>query len=234
MTNNGVNRNLQYWFGISVLILVIISAFSYSTITNLLESRKLVDRSNLIILKLEKATSLMKDAERGQRGFLLTKDEEFLQPYEGAYQRAMGLVNQVQQLAVDNLYEEHYILVVKNSLARRATEGTALAPAFEGVEGSAAVVWGAEDIVSLAKEITRLAGDKQFEKLTPKGGVMDGSRLSAGDVKAVSKWPSRMEQLSILSGQILSPGAKLSSQLLGPGAKLGSQIKKKSEGEEAS
>ncbi|WP_426671301.1 ATP-binding protein [Mucilaginibacter sp. McL0603] len=116
MTNNGVNRNLQYWFGISVLILVIISAFSYSTITNLLESRKLVDRSNLIILKLEKATSLMKDAERGQRGFLLTKDEDFLQPYEGAYQKAMGLVNQVQQLAVDNLYEEHYILVVKNSL----------------------------------------------------------------------------------------------------------------------
>ena len=116
MINSGVNRNLQYWFGISVLILVIISAFSYSTITNLLESRKLVDRSNLIILKLEKATSLMKDAERGQRGFLLTKDEEFLQPYEGAYQKAMGLVNQVQRLAVDNLYEEHYILVVKNSL----------------------------------------------------------------------------------------------------------------------
>ena len=45
------------------------------------------------------------------------------------------------------------LLVVKNSLARRATEGTVLAPAFEGVEGSAAVVWGAEDIVSLAKEI---------------------------------------------------------------------------------
>ena len=52
-------------------------------------------------------------------------------------------------------------------------------------------------------------------------------------MKAVSKWPSRQEQLSILFGQILSPGAKLSSQLLGAGAKLASQIKKKSEGEEA-
>jgi CHASE3 domain sensor protein len=65
MINSGVNRNLQYWFGISVLILVIISAFSYSTINNLLESRKLVDHSNLIILKLERAVSIMKDAERG-------------------------------------------------------------------------------------------------------------------------------------------------------------------------
>lgn len=125
------------------------------------------------------------------------------------------------------------LLMVKKSLARRATEGTALAPAFEGIEGSAAVVWGADDIVSLAKEITRIAQDKQFEKLTPKGGVMGGSKLSAEDIAKVSKWPSRAEQLSLLVGQILSPGAKLSAQLLGPGAKLGSQIKKKSEGEEA-
>jgi len=126
------------------------------------------------------------------------------------------------------------LLVVKNSLARRATEGTTLAPAFEGVEGSAAVVWGGEDIVSLAKEITKLTEDKQFDKLSAKGGVMDGSRLSAAQVKEVSKWPSRAEQLSILVSQILSPGATLSAQLLSPGAKLASQVKKKSEGEEAS
>jgi large subunit ribosomal protein L10 len=125
------------------------------------------------------------------------------------------------------------LLVVKNSLALRATEGTVLAPAFEGVEGSAAVVWGAEDIVSLAKELTKLFEDKQFETLVPKGGVMGGSKLAATDIKKVSKWPSRAEQLSILVGQILSPGATLSAQLLGPGAKLGSQIKKKSEGDEA-
>ena len=121
------------------------------------------------------------------------------------------------------------LLVVKNSLARRATEGTVLAPAFEGVEGSAAVVWGGEDIVSLAKVVSKLLDDKQFEPIAPKGGVMGGSKLSADDVKKVSKWPSRAEQLSILVGQILSPGATLSAQLLGPGAKLASQIKKKSE-----
>lgn len=123
------------------------------------------------------------------------------------------------------------LMVVKNSLARRAAEGTALAPAFEGGQGSAAVVWGAEDIVSLAKEVTRIAEDKKFAKFIPKGGVMDGARLSADQVKAVSKWPSRAEQLSLLVGQILSPGATLSAQLLGPGAKLASQVKKKGEEE---
>jgi large subunit ribosomal protein L10 len=124
------------------------------------------------------------------------------------------------------------MLMVKSSLARRATEGTALAPAFEGAEGSATVVWGSEDVVSLAKEITKYAEDKAFAPFAPKGGVMSGSRLSADDVKKVSKWPSRAEQLSLLVGQILSPGATLAAQLLSPGAKLASQVKKKSEEEE--
>ena len=58
---------------------------------------------------------------------------------------------------------------MKNSLARRATEGTVLAPAFEGVEGSAAVVWGAEDIVSLAKVVSKVLDDKQFEQFVAQG-----------------------------------------------------------------
>jgi large subunit ribosomal protein L10 len=48
------------------------------------------------------------------------------------------------------------LLVVKNSLARRATEGTPLARAFDESEGSLAVVWGAEDFVSLTKELVAL------------------------------------------------------------------------------
>jgi large subunit ribosomal protein L10 len=122
-----------------------------------------------------------------------------------------------------------HLLVVKNSLARRATEGTALAPAFETAEGTLALVWGGEDIVSLAKEVVKITEEKGYEKVTTKGGVLDGQRLNGAEVKAVSRWPSRQEQLSILVGQILNPGATLSAQLLSCGSKLASQIKKKSE-----
>lgn len=121
------------------------------------------------------------------------------------------------------------LMVVKNSLARRATAGTRLAPAFDSGEGTLAIVWGGEDVISLAKEIVKLSQLKDFEPFKPKGGAMEGQPLTADQVKAISKWPSRQEQLSILSGQILNPGATLSAQLLGAGAKLASQIKKKSE-----
>ena len=121
------------------------------------------------------------------------------------------------------------LLVVKNSLARRATEGTTLAPAFEATTGTLALIWGGEDIISLAKEVIAISGKKEYEPFTPKGGAMDGQSLSAAQVRDVSKWPSRQEQLSLLVGQILNPGATLSAQLLGPARKLASQVKKKAD-----
>jgi ribosomal protein L10 len=122
-----------------------------------------------------------------------------------------------------------HLMVVKNSLARRATEGTPLSAAFENVEGPVAIVWGSDDVVSLSKEIVRLSGEKKYEGFLPRGGVMDGASLTPEEVVQVSKWPSREEQLSILVGQILSPGATLAAQLIGPGGALASQIKQQAE-----
>jgi len=121
------------------------------------------------------------------------------------------------------------LLVVKNSMAARATTGTPLGPLFKGLGGPVALCWGGEDIVSLAKEITRLAQDEQYAPLETRGGVMDGDKLTPQQVAEVSTWPNRQEQLSLLVGQILGPGATLAAQLNGPGAALASQIKQKSE-----
>ncbi len=123
------------------------------------------------------------------------------------------------------------LMVIKNSLARRAAGGTCLSPAFEGAKGTQAVVWGAEDVVSLAKEVISIAEADEFEKFAPTGGVLDGAKLSPADVKAVSKWPSRTEMLSTISGQLLGPAMTLSAQLLGPAKMLASQVKQKSEEE---
>ena len=125
-----------------------------------------------------------------------------------------------------------HVMVVKNSLARRAVADTPLAPMFEDVSGSTAICWGADDIVSLAKEVTRLVGSKTFDPLVPRGGVMDGAKLTADQVSEVSKWPSREEQLSLLVGQILGPGSRIAGQLNGPGGSLVSQLKEKAKGEE--
>jgi ribosomal protein L10 len=123
------------------------------------------------------------------------------------------------------------MVVVKNSLARRASEGSNVAPAFEGAKGTLAVVWGEMDAPALAKEIVRLQAMKEYAPFEAKGGVVDGTQLAADQVAAVSKWPTRLEQLSLLMGQILSPGAMLASQLTSAGGALASQIKQHGERE---
>ena len=122
-----------------------------------------------------------------------------------------------------------HLQLIKNSLARRATEGTPLAPAFSSTEGMLAIAWGGEDVVDLAKELDRLTGVKGFEGFECRGGALDGSRLESADVKKVAKWPTRSEQLSLLSGQILSIGGRLSGQILAAGGTLAGQIASRAE-----
>ena len=124
------------------------------------------------------------------------------------------------------------LMVIKNSLARRATEGTDLAAAFEKMSGAYALCWGASDVVALAKELVKLSKDKSYKGFEIKGAVMDGEALTATQAVAVSKWPTREEQISLLLGQIVGVGSRLSGQLLVMGGALVSQIAKLGEEEE--
>jgi large subunit ribosomal protein L10 len=117
-----------------------------------------------------------------------------------------------------------HLQLVKNSLARRATADTPLSPAFQETQGMLAIAWGGEDVVDLAKELDRLSGVKDFEGFECRGGALDGGRLGPDEIKQVAKWPSRLEQLSILSGQISGLASTLSGQVLAAGGNLAGQI----------
>ena len=117
-----------------------------------------------------------------------------------------------------------HLQLVKNSLARRATLDTPLAPAFDNPAGMLAIAWGGEDVVDLAKELDRLTGLKEYEGFECRGGALDGQQLKPGGIKEVAKWPSRAEQLSILSGQISGLASTLAAQVLSAGGTLAGQL----------
>jgi signal transduction histidine kinase/CHASE3 domain sensor protein len=72
---------LKIIFTVSVAVIFFIGAITYKHITVLKESSKWVEQSQKINMELELLISYLKDAETGQRGYLLTKDEDFLKPY---------------------------------------------------------------------------------------------------------------------------------------------------------
>jgi len=95
-------KNIRFTFGISLVILLISSAASYISINNLLDSERWVDHTFQVKERLDFVISRMKDAETGQRGYLLTNDKDFLQPYTGSEQEVSAAVDQAETLTSDN------------------------------------------------------------------------------------------------------------------------------------
>ena len=114
-----LSRNLQIGFGVSLLILILTSVASYVSIESLLKSSDLVDQSNQVIQKLEYTLTVMKDAETGQRGYLLTGYDEFLEPFRGSYQKALQASDDFQKLTKDNPQQQWMAVTIKRIISHR-------------------------------------------------------------------------------------------------------------------
>jgi len=108
-TNTSVTRQLQLVFSISIIILLISSYASFYSNKQLIDTSKLVNHTNEIIIHSENMMSLVKDAETGQRGFLLTDDAAFLQSYNGALSKVTKEVDYIKSLTRDNPLQQQNI-----------------------------------------------------------------------------------------------------------------------------
>ncbi len=100
------NTAAKIIFATSAVILLSISYILYQQIKNLLHSQEQLNVTNLVKLKLEGTLSTLKDAENAQRGFLLTNDSLFLQPYYGAYERSQSLLSQLRNLTEGDVEQQ--------------------------------------------------------------------------------------------------------------------------------
>jgi large subunit ribosomal protein L10 len=85
--------------------------------------------------------------------------------------------------------------VVKNTLARRAAEGTPFAQAAEHFKGVTAVALGQGDAVTLSKAVSKFAKDNP-EVFTFKAGVVEGKVVALRDVEAIASLPPKEELIS--------------------------------------
>lgn len=75
------SNSLRVIFIIAIFILLFLSSIAYKHNRDLNESSKLVIHTYEINVELEKLISAIKDAETGQRGYIITSNPKFLTPY---------------------------------------------------------------------------------------------------------------------------------------------------------
>jgi large subunit ribosomal protein L10 len=85
--------------------------------------------------------------------------------------------------------------VVKNTLARKAAEGTPFEQAAEHFKGVTAVALGKGDVVTLSKAVSKFAKDNP-EVFTFKAGVVEGKVVALRDVEAIASLPPKEELIS--------------------------------------
>lgn len=113
------NRNLQAGFGLSLLLLLLSSMLSYYSINRLIYNSERVNHTNSVLQESDAIIAAIRDGETGQRGFLLTGEDDFLSPYNGAFERALTSIRNLRELTKDNPDQLESIQKLEEATNRR-------------------------------------------------------------------------------------------------------------------
>lgn len=96
--------------------------------------------------------------------------------------------------------------VYKNTLIKRAIEGTDYAPLAEVLDGPSALAISAEDATAPARTLNELI--KEYKKMEFKAGVVEGTYYDKAGIEQVADIPSRDVLIAKFMGSIQSPVSK--------------------------
>ncbi len=117
--------------------------------------------------------------------------------------------------------------VVKNTLARKAAEGTSLEPLKDHFVGPVGIALSYDDVVAPARVLFDF--NKTQAKLQLKVGILDGRLLQPADIKALATLPP----LNVLRGKIIgllqAPASRIVGTFAAPAGQMARVIQAKAD-----
>ncbi len=101
MILSGGSKNWR-WLGVALALLLIVNAFiSYRSVRHVVESNAKVALTYQVSSELQRVFSAMQNAETGQRGYIITGQDNYLEPYRDAIRNLAPHQKRLRELAVD-------------------------------------------------------------------------------------------------------------------------------------
>ncbi len=171
---NSFKRNLFIGYGISILLLIISATASFISIRNLLHYQDLVSNTTKVITRLERAMGVLIDAETGQRGYLLTQNKEFLEPYIGAEDRYQVLMNEIKDLTRDNPQQQVDVALLESSGKQRIKYLASVIDQNENnVTISDSLLLGGKRLMDNARNTVRTIQNRETQMLNDRTASMN-------------------------------------------------------------
>ncbi len=122
MMNMLISKKLTAGFAIAIAAIIANAVISYNNIQQLVQNEQLVTHTNQVLRSLESTLSTLKDAETGQRGYLLTGAAEYLQPYESAIASLPLQLQFLKQLTADHPAQQQRAVELEQQFTRKLAE----------------------------------------------------------------------------------------------------------------
>ena len=121
-------KKIAAGFALSFVLMAMIGVAAYRSINTLSNTSQMVAHTHRVLDRLAEVLNVLQDAEIGGRGYIITGDESFLQPYQNAETKVATVVNDLRALIADNpaqqkrLSQAEPIVMAKLSLTKRYIE----------------------------------------------------------------------------------------------------------------
>ena len=98
-----VGTKISAGYGVILTLMAVVSLVVYFGITSMLDASRWVNHIYEVIRKAEAVGAAMIDMETGQRGFMITGEDEYLEPFNSGIKVFAHMIAEGQQLTSDNL-----------------------------------------------------------------------------------------------------------------------------------
>src|SRR5580704_9846760 len=102
-------RRIAVGFAVSFILLAAIGIVAYRSIDSLTKSSYAVTHSHAVLEHLSAVLNQLTDAETGQRGFVITGDDAYLEPYRSGTAAVPRLMEELRELTADNPNQQERI-----------------------------------------------------------------------------------------------------------------------------
>jgi methyl-accepting chemotaxis protein len=158
--NLKVSKKISFGFIAILSLMVIVSTVVFFTINSIVISSKWVNHTYEVIRTAENTSAALVDIETGHRGFLITGQDQYLEPYNSGLERFDALIKDGQQLTSDNPKQvERWkeVALLKDQLINTVTKPE--------IEARRDVTLGADAVKNFKMISSRTVGKEIFDEI---------------------------------------------------------------------
>ncbi|MES2366968.1 MAG: CHASE3 domain-containing protein [Pseudomonadota bacterium] len=109
-------------YALALAMLVVLGTVSYRNTAGFIEAAQLRAHSYQVLDNLNKVLSALKDAETGQRGYIIVGEEPYLEPYQSGTAAVNKALQNLRNLTADNPNQQHRLDALAPLIAAKLSE----------------------------------------------------------------------------------------------------------------